>query len=58
MKNIKNELFKMIPPRSKLINKFAQRYVDRFNGDNNSDFQSNGEMRLLQTILPELSGGG
>lgn len=57
MKSIKNELFKMIPTRSKLINKFAQRYVDRFNGDNNSDFQSNGEMRLLQTILPELRGG-
>lgn len=49
--------FKLLPVYSPLIYKIASRYVDRFNGDNNSDFASNGESRLLLSVLRKLEGG-
>jgi len=57
-KMIAKGFFKLLPVYSPLIYKIASRYVDRFNGDNNSDFTSNGESRLLLSVLPKLEGGG
>lgn len=48
-------LFSVVPSRSPLLYKVANLYVDRFNGDNNSDFASNGEARFLREILPSLN---
>ncbi|MFO1422295.1 MAG: FkbM family methyltransferase [Candidatus Competibacteraceae bacterium] len=56
-KKFSKRLFKLIPPESALIYKIACRYVDCFNSDNNSDFFTNGEARLLRTVLHEVSRG-
>lgn len=45
-------------PRVDVLHKIANRYIDHFNSDNNSDFFTNGEAKLLRTALPEVSGGG
>jgi FkbM family methyltransferase len=58
LKTISKGLFSLLPAHSSLLYNIANRYVDRFNGDNNSDFISNGEERLLHSVLRGLSGGG
>ena len=50
-------IFDLIPAYSKALQGFCQRYVDRYNGDNNSDSSRNGEELLLRTELPKLRGG-
>jgi len=57
LKIIAKSFFNLLPVYSPLIYKIASRYVDRFNGDNNSEFESNGESRLLLSILCQLEGG-
>lgn len=57
-KTFSKRLFNLIPSESALLYKIASRYVERFNSDNNSDFFTNGEAKLLRTALPEVSGGG
>jgi FkbM family methyltransferase len=37
------KLFQMLPERNQLLYRICKRYVDRCNGDNNSDFYTNGE---------------
>jgi FkbM family methyltransferase len=37
------KLFQMLPERNELLYRICKRYVDRYNGDNNSDFYTNGE---------------
>lgn len=56
-KYLAERIFGLLPPRNRLLYRACQKYVDRFNGDNNSDPLSNGEARLLQTELPKLRGG-
>lgn len=57
-RNIARELFNLIPAESNFLYKITSRYVDRYNGDNNSDPITNGEERLLRKILPTLRKGG
>lgn len=38
-------------PKSDYVNKLANYYVDHFNNDNNMDFNTNGEARLLDSAL-------
>lgn len=51
-------IFNQIPPNNKLFNHICQRYIDRYNGDNNSDSSTNGEELLLRIELPKLQRGG
>ena len=48
----------MIPAESDFLYSAAQRYVDRYNSDNNSDPSTNGEERLLRHVLPSLREKG
>ena len=41
-----------VPANSALMYRFAKRYVDRYNNDNNADMKANGEVRFLQLYLP------
>lgn len=52
------KLFNLIPAESFLLLRAAQRYVDRFNGDNNSDSSSNGEHRFLRNELRKYGESG
>ena len=56
-KSIAKAIFNMIPAESALLYRAAQRYVDRFNSDNNSVSTTNGEERLLRQVLPKLREG-
>jgi FkbM family methyltransferase len=58
IKNIGRTLFKLLPPHNQSTYKFCSRYVDRFNGDNNSDPTTNGEYRFLENELAELKDRG
>jgi len=40
-------------PSSMLLYRFCRRYVNHFNSENNCDMHSNGELRLLQDLLPK-----
>lgn len=51
-------LFNQTPPYNKTFNHICQRYVDRYNGDNNCDPSTNGEELLLRTELSKLRGRG
>ena len=50
-------IFRMIPPETELIYQFCARYVDRFNGDNNSNPMANGENAFLRNISSGLGDG-
>ena len=42
----------LIPSENLLLYRTCKRYVDRYNGENNSDIQTNGELRIIQQVLP------
>ena len=43
----------LVPSHSALLYRLAKRYVDLYNGDNNSDMKVNGEFRFMQRNLPK-----
>jgi FkbM family methyltransferase len=47
----------MIPPFNFSLYEFCVRYVDRFNGDNNSNSEENGEYFFLRNELSKLGDG-
>jgi FkbM family methyltransferase len=56
-KTLKRRLFDMVPRYNNSLYRFCARYVDRFNGDNNSDSETNGEHFFLRSELPGLGSG-
>jgi FkbM family methyltransferase len=42
-------------PRNRLISRLCKRYLDQYNGENNDDMATNGELRFLQHVLPKCS---
>lgn len=58
LKSLSKTIFRLIPAKSPMLLRAAQRYVDRFNGDNDSNSSTNGEEWLLNKELPKLRGGG
>jgi FkbM family methyltransferase len=50
---IKHSLWNAIPSRNRYLYKLCKRYVDRYNGENNDNICTNGELRFMQTILPQ-----
>lgn len=57
LKSIAKLIFNLIPLELKLLFRAAQRYIDRFNGDNNCDPSTIGEKYLLRRLLPKMHGG-
>ena len=53
-KKIYNFLIKMIPQNPKIYN-FFKRYIDGYNGENNDNMITNGEMRFLQRNIENRS---
>jgi len=45
-------LFRLIPSDNELLYHACRRYVDRYNGENDSDIRTNGELRFMQRVLP------
>ncbi len=58
VKSMAKKAFSLIPPHNDLLLKFSQRYLDRHNGENNSNPVTNGEEYLLRQVLPSMRGGG
>src|SRR5688500_6499576 len=50
-------LFAALPANNAFIARACQRYVDRHNGDNDSDASTNGEHALLLWLVPRVAGG-
>lgn len=46
-------LFPRLPTYDPTLYRLCQHYVDRYRGDNNSDIRTNGELYLLQQVLPD-----
>lgn len=46
-------IWDLLPRNSQAIYIACQNYIDRFNGDNNSDMLTNGELRFLQQYVPD-----
>jgi FkbM family methyltransferase len=42
-------------PANSLLYRFCIRYVNHYNGENNDDMRSNGELRWLRKVLPQCS---
>jgi FkbM family methyltransferase len=45
-------LFALLPRHNRLLYRISKRYVDIYNGDNNTDRSRNGELRLMRERLP------
>jgi FkbM family methyltransferase len=56
VKTMAKKAFSLIPPHNALLLKFSQSYLDRHNGENNSDPVTNGEEYLLRQVLPSMQG--
>lgn len=54
---MKRKLFDAVPAYNSSIYQFCTRYVDRFNGDNNSNAEVNGEYVFLRSEFPKLGTG-
>ena len=57
LRELGRTVFHMTPPYSRFIYQFSARYVDRFNGDNNSNSKTNGEYSFLRNELLGLGNG-
>jgi hypothetical protein len=57
LKSLAKTIFRLIPAKSPMLLIAAMRYVDRFNGDNDSNPSTNGEEWFLNKELPKLRGG-
>lgn len=61
MDNIRSKygriILNLLPRYSKSLNDLCSRYVDRYNGDNNSDSETNGEYAFLRKVLPAIGEG-
>lgn len=49
---LKNLLFNLLPAENKMLYHLSRRYVDRYDGVNNSDMTTNGEIYLLTAVIP------
>jgi FkbM family methyltransferase len=54
VKAVAKKTFGLVPQDNDLLLKFSQRYLDRHNGENNSDSATNGEDNLLKKLLPSM----
>lgn len=52
-RTIRRGLLSFVPRNSQSIARLARRYVDLYNGDNDCDMETNGELHLLQQCLPQ-----
>ena len=57
IEGLRRTVFHSIPPYSRILYQFCSRYVDRFNGDNNSNPETNGEYSYLRKIIGALKDG-
>ena len=46
------ERLKALLPRNTFLYRFCKLYADRYNAENNDNIHTNGELRLMRTILP------
>lgn len=51
--NVKNLLKKIVPTQNKVLYSLCKRFVDQYNNENNGDMHTNGELRLIHSILPK-----
>ena len=49
---VSRRLFDLLPAENALLYRLCKRYVDRYRGDNNTDIETNGELRFLTSIVP------
>ncbi len=49
---LKNKLFNLLPAYNQTLYHFSRRYVDRFEGVNDSNMATNGETHLLTAVMP------
>jgi FkbM family methyltransferase len=49
---IRSILWKTIPAHNRFLYFLCKHYVDRHNGDNNGNIVTNGELRLMRSVLP------
>lgn len=49
---IKNRLFNFIPANNQTLYHFCRRYMDRYDGVNDSNMATNGETKLLTAVIP------
>jgi len=54
MRNIKRQLLALLP-YNKFIYRAAKHYVDRQNGENDDNMQTNGELWFMRSVLPQCS---
>jgi len=52
MKRVKGYLPPKLPHNA-FVYRICKRYVDRYNGDNDDNIHRNGELRLMQKVLPQ-----
>jgi FkbM family methyltransferase len=55
LKPLSSILIKFLPPRNGQIYRICKRYVDNYNGENNSDIKTNGEYYAMQKFLPRIT---
>ena len=50
--SIKSILWKFIPSRNDFLHFACKQYINRYSGENNGNIATNGELRVMRTILP------
>lgn len=56
-RSIAKLFFNSLPNNNTLLNKFSRAYINRSNGDNDTDSSTNGEEFILRKVLPLLVNG-
>jgi hypothetical protein len=53
IRQLGRKLFNLVPSYNDSLYEICVRYVDQFNGDNNSNSETNGEYFFLRNALPK-----
>jgi FkbM family methyltransferase len=51
LKSLVTSLFRFLPPDDERLYRLCRHYVDRYNGENNDDIHTNGELRFMRQTL-------
>jgi len=51
--SLRKALLSVVPSNSLVLYRLSKIYVDTYNGENNDDIETNGELRLMQQTLPQ-----
>jgi len=51
--SMKKKLLSLVPANNRMLHRVCKQYVDLYNGENDDDIKTNGELHFMRSVLPQ-----